>query len=482
MDEEGEKISHRDILEIFQEIDSLLRQSLNELSHIDLTLFSKLFQQCKEDLLKKTIEKVNSLKETHRFNNLPKITDEESVLCYYNLLMQEVLIELNSTVSDFTLQCREQLMDPMGKGSLVIQYIDKQYDMILSLDLNGLGSLYLGVDEVIRKAIESLTLFLYPIQDFLAMLKQSLEQPVPSKEAAAMLPLGLKRIAEEKTLYNEKMMEAIDHYFIQNRQIVRRLEQSMTDELRKSNMLSINEIEKASKDFQLLSRQVIEQFKELLTELQGMQPKVQASEDEAAIFISILETMRLKGETIKERDNEFTLLKKEKLVAYNKRLQDFCNDFARRITLLFEQMVETADKQVFVDFQRSYDKLFNELSDKNLKEDLAYLRSDLLFEVVTYEEIIKGSLPKLISGGNSFSVRIAEVIKGTYEVIQTMIQKAGIYIISPTAGEKYNGIFHEILHIEIKEGFTRGDIIEVYTLGYKYLDRIIIRANVIAAG
>lgn len=285
----------------------------------------------------------------------------------------------------------------------------------------------------------------------------------------------------DRMVENEELLECFSKFELKRLEILNRLKVSITDEIKKTVMFSMLEITDASKEFQLLSCQTVQRLKGAQQQLQSSQlENLTIPEESKKIVQAMSETLQMKYETLKEKEYEYIVAKKENSVAYEKQLLDFSVKIKSKIDEYFEEMLR-CDKYPFVFVHENYQKLFEQLLGHNLKFDLSYLKTDLLFEIVTLEEIVKYALPKLISDDHKAIQEVIEIIRECYEKISRNITKAGIEPIEPRIHDKFNGKEHEVIMTEEVEGFIKGEVVTVHTKGYKFEGLPILRASVIAA-
>lgn len=173
-------------------------------------------------------------------------------------------------------------------------------------------------------------------------------------------------------------------------------------------------------------------------------------------------------------------MKKENYMFFEKMLMDFKTNFHNKIKDYFEKMISES-KEYFLNVQGAFEKVINQLTIKNKQEDMDYLKSDLLFEIVTLEEIVKYCLPKLKKSPRDDVKFVINVIESCYGNIEKNIVLAKIETIEPEVHERFNGKDHEAILVEEITGYKKGEIINVHTKGYKYKGVSVVRANIVAA-
>lgn len=280
---------------------------------------------------------------------------------------------------------------------------------------------------------------------------------------------------------NEELMNCFHKFISKKQAIITNLTIGITDELRKTIMFSIQEIVEASKEIQLVGCQIVQCLKIADKGLKALHlEEIPLSEDVRKVLSGIVETLHIKCEAIKEKEYEYTLAKKENIVAYEKQLIDFSDLLLLKIASNFEEML-CSERRPFLEAHESFKKIFHQQIDHNFKFDLAYLKTDLISEIITLEELVKFSLPKLLSQEHVSVKEAVRIIQKTYESIEKILKKAGIESLEPKSHDKFNGKEHEVIFVEVVESFQKGEIVSVHTKGYKIGVFIILRANVIAA-
>jgi molecular chaperone GrpE (heat shock protein) len=284
---------------------------------------------------------------------------------------------------------------------------------------------------------------------------------------------------KENQSFNQKIETAVECYLVEKERILKSLYVSTVDEINKAINFSMKEVNNDSKETQLLSFQILETLRRLLDKITFIE-KMKESDEAISILKGIKETIGLKFESLKGRNTEYIIEKKEKLVLYEKKLIDFLETLTNEFEMYFDDLI-AGSKEDFLKAHKKYVKLENQIKADNAKHDFNYLKQDLLFEVVTFEEIIKYSMPKIMACPNEEVKKAAEMIMEEYHHIEKTIQRSGIRLINPEAHERFNGIEHEVLVAEETNEFQKGEIMQLYTKGYKYFDKVIIRASVTVA-
>lgn len=280
---------------------------------------------------------------------------------------------------------------------------------------------------------------------------------------------------------NEELIMLTNHFQSHKIEVLEQLTLSIMDEMNKAITFSMHELASQSKEIQFLSCHIVESLKQANTCLQEIKLEENNENNEEIELLKVLkETIKIKYETVKERDLNYLLNKKENIVAYEKQLIGFKVNFQDNIKDYFEKMI-IESKEYFLNAQKAFEKIIKQLFSKNQNEDLDYLKSDLLFEIVTLEEIVKYCLPKLKDSPKNDVQRVIDIIESCYKQIEKNISLAKIETIEPATHERFNGKDHEAILVEEQSGYKKGEIISVHTKGYRYKSVPVVRANVVAA-
>ena len=119
--------------------------------------------------------------------------------------------------------------------------------------------------------------------------------------------------------------------------------------------------------------------------------------------------------------------------------------------------------------------------EKGEKLSFRFKKEVLLYEVCTYEEILTHSALRLKASPWPAMAVAATDLAAAYDRLQTILGISHIMAICPAPHELFNAFEHEVLLAEKQEGFATGTIIKVLNTGYKQGNKVILRANVIAA-
>lgn len=279
---------------------------------------------------------------------------------------------------------------------------------------------------------------------------------------------------------NPEFISVITEYKEHKSGVLGKLNISIFDEMKKSITLTINSIKKESSGFEFLSCHIVQELKDINKRLSKIDADIIENDEERKMIKSLIETIKLKYETIKEKDSAYLLEKKEDFVKFEKQLLDFSISFHNNINQYFNKLIMES-KAYFMEIQEKYNIETEKLMQHNLMKDIKFLREELINEVITLEELVKYSLPKLAKYKEENAKAVNSYIKSGYKRIEKNLQLAGIEKIEPLLKERFNGKEQQVILIEQAKGFEKGEIASVHTKGYKLKEYILARANVVVA-
>lgn len=128
-------------------------------------------------------------------------------------------------------------------------------------------------------------------------------------------------------------------------------------------------------------------------------------------------------------------------------------------------------------YKTQIEKLISREVDSAASKSLAYLKESLLFEMITFEEIMNYSVSALEPKSGEF----AKFMRECSDLLNHILEKNDIYPIAPTARDIFNGREHDAIIAEKNSSYKKGEIIKLINRGYKLDDTVLVRANVIAA-
>jgi len=207
----------------------------------------------------------------------------------------------------------------------------------------------------------------------------------------------------------------------------------------------------------------------------------ETEEENDAIFPAVLETLNIKTDSLQEN---ISFLQQEvtgMLEAFlSEKIKPTNNELLLAVDFLFEKFRESAheptldgQEEVFAQFRLKVKKHATAFTEKIDKLLFRFKKETLLYEVCTYEEILRHSVPLLTSS--------AHIFYDTFANLQNLLVSRGVSPINPQPHELFNAFEHDVLTAETHEGFNKGEIVKTLTTGYKQYGKVIIRAGVIAA-
>jgi molecular chaperone GrpE (heat shock protein) len=222
----------------------------------------------------------------------------------------------------------------------------------------------------------------------------------------------------------------------------------------------------------------------------------EAADMERQIINGIAETLEIKIESLKESIKDFNGEGASLLQAFAKEKNDVTDEIkeaaylAIRDAWLADPPTETElpcffarcrEGESFAPYRADYEKHVTHYTGKMEKAAMRFKKEILLYEVCTFEEILTHSVSRLKESHNEAVLAVASRLYETYAALEILLKKNNITPIRPAPHEIFNGKEHEVLMAEKQEGFAKGEIVKLVGSGYKHNDRVLLRANVIAA-
>lgn len=213
-------------------------------------------------------------------------------------------------------------------------------------------------------------------------------------------------------------------------------------------------------------------------------------EIENKIIEGITDTLHIKIESLKESVNN-----------YNEDLENIYSDYNLPKNIILDVVeawfdmfsnthntIKKTEEFFNIIIKEKYD-IFNTWFEKTKnnkllsleKKDYLYKKDYLLFEITTFEELINFSVSRLKNSSSPSVILYVQVVEEAYNKLHKLLHNNNIEPIRPHPHEMFNGKEHEVILAQKQEGFKKGEIIKVSNSGYKQNDKVILRANVIAA-
>jgi len=142
---------------------------------------------------------------------------------------------------------------------------------------------------------------------------------------------------------------------------------------------------------------------------------------------------------------------------------------------------ERRNHGIFQEQEEKYTKVMAQGVEKAGKTIFRYRKETLLYEICTFEEILFYSVTRLRESTLPQIEEGVKILDETFATLESLLANKEITVIRPAPHEAFNGREHEVLTAEEQEGFAKGEIIKTMTSGYKQGDKVILRANVVAA-
>jgi len=253
----------------------------------------------------------------------------------------------------------------------------------------------------------------------------------------------------------------------------------MYDELYKTHRSLLMKIKKESTNYQILSCHILELFEKLVAGLQALNLKCKTA-DGQKIGEAICDTIYMKYDTIKGKDTEYQLVKKDVSIIEDKKLLDMRMLITQKGEGLLEDAIDGL-MEGLLDIQTHYLKEMTNIEETVHNQNMSYLKNDLLFELRTYEEIIRHSLNKLMDLEGDQVKALSLLLMEAQQAFMNALDRIHIIVIEPHEHDQFDGKLHEAIMAEPLEGFTKGSIIKCQSIGYQLESNTLLRAMVIAA-
>ncbi len=284
-----------------------------------------------------------------------------------------------------------------------------------------------------------------------------------------------KNLSQDKRL--KELFEVIED---DKNNTVDRVLVHINGELTKITTAQLNKIKNASNRFELLSLIVLELFEETLQEILHLQSDVEESSIEGKIMKGVEDTLHLKYASLKDKDEDYHMSKKEDFLIYSEGFIAFKNQFEKNCESYLSQAIG-GSIDAFLEAQNKFDRLVEQAFSENEDKDLKYIKTEVLFEIKTLEDLIHHSIMKLKESDNKSCHEFADIVDTLYSRIVAQLKRIDILKINPKPHDSFNGKLHEVLVTEKAEDFTKGQIIRSQNSGFVYGKKVLQRASVIVA-
>ena len=116
-----------------------------------------------------------------------------------------------------------------------------------------------------------------------------------------------------------------------------------------------------------------------------------------------------------------------------------------------------------------------------IKQAASFKRDGLLYEMSTFEEILRYSVSRLRTSDKLVDSSFVSAIDAVDKDLAAILSKNDITLILPAPHDLFNAKEHEILLAEESADFQKGEVVKVMNSGYRQGDAVLLRANIIAA-
>ena len=284
-----------------------------------------------------------------------------------------------------------------------------------------------------------------------------------------------------ESVLRDQLIKLYRQYQLDKHRIISMLYQKIMDRYKEVISQSKNQIMDHANKIIILSLQINEWIDSCRKQIH-LTLKEKIDDTEALeILKGISATLDIKYGQIKEKNESFLIGKKEEEIFFEKETRIFATKLKDFMNALYLGNLSKEPKEEMLFVQNQFFQLKKSLQKKQLKKNIDFLKYGLLFEVSTFDELIKESIEKLRFNQLESIQLLIDHIDQSYHKIFELIEDAGLEIINPKPKEKFSGKLHEIILVEEESGFNKGEIVSTKTIGFKKDQLVIIRAHVIVA-
>lgn len=334
------------------------------------------------------------------------------------------------------------------------------------------------------KSSELTAKYIYPLRQLFQDIHTSISDVKHCiKKKKEIKPLEIKnvdKIIESNILRDKRLKDLIEIIEDDKNNTIDRIIIHINDELNKIAITELRNRKKESNRFELLSFIILELFDEGLACIKSIEVDDIQNDLHSKIIKGITDTLQLKYDSLKDKDTNYHLLKRECYLTYSETFLNFKNEFENKCEQYLEEAIEGSNAS-FNQAQGKFVKLLEKQKAENLETDLDYIKKDILFEVKTLEDLIHQSVDKLKESSESKCQEFVECSEKLFHMIISQLKRNDILTIKPSPHDVFNGKVHEILLAEESEEFSKGEIIRTQNSGFIFEQRILVRASVIAS-
>ncbi|MDR1000938.1 MAG: nucleotide exchange factor GrpE [Clostridiales bacterium] len=211
-----------------------------------------------------------------------------------------------------------------------------------------------------------------------------------------------------------------------------------------------------------------------------------------AIMDGINETLYIKAESLNEaietfgaraKDFSSARLAREANTIEKTQFAQVAFDIIKRMNMLnWERLFELLhDSEPMAAYAKRVGDMAERWVEGAKKEITRFVRDSVLYEVGTFEEILRYSVTRLRESDDDNVKDYVELVDKVTTQMEQLLALDGIEMIRPAPHDMFNGKEHEVIMAEKSGEFAKGEIIKCVTSGYRQGEKILTRANVIAA-
>ncbi len=235
----------------------------------------------------------------------------------------------------------------------------------------------------------------------------------------------------------------------------------------------IEKIENEVEEILFFSEKVISKF-QTIYDFWNTNKKNYQQTNFKEIIDGIAETVYIKIQNIRDGAGEFWEQVKKVILEVRKiRKSD-------ELFILCRNLSDDNIEKISSDFIDIFNEYENKI-DKVQKMVFLLKKDNILFEVSTFEEIMNYSVSRMRNSENMYVEEFVQNMDFVYDELHQVLSIVGVDVIAPKPHDLFNGKEHEVIMAEKNENFKKGEVIKLMNSGYKDDNRVILRANIIAA-
>ncbi len=337
-----------------------------------------------------------------------------------------------------------------------------------------------------QEPLETLThQFIWPLRHTYTSICEAIEESEQSIKQCDEVEYNfiiknIENIIEKNIMNNSKLSTLMDGVEANKQNTIDLFLMHVNDELVKVSTKAINDFKRISHPFELICFRLIEHMGTTLAKIQATDYDQVQTEHHQNIIKGVIDTLMLKYDVIKEKNEDFQMERKTNQLDVANRMLGFRKEFEKKCADYLEEAIQ-GDSKDFERVQARFDKMVLQTMDEAYEGEIRHLNKDILFEIKSFEDIIDQSITRIMEDEQelvqTFGIQICQL----FDKMIGDLKKYQIERIYPQAGEKFNGKIHEVILVEESSDFNKGQIIRTKNSGFSIQDRIITRASVVAA-